>query len=95
MSHALVAAFPVVIEFDVGWSDMDAYEHVSNLEYFRFFQNANPDNVTPPPGAATTTYPETPLVEEPAADSPVLTETPTTTAPVAPAETAPATPSAQ
>jgi acyl-CoA thioester hydrolase len=46
MTHPLLAAFPVVIEFDVGWSDMDAYEHVSNLEYFRFFQNARIDYLT-------------------------------------------------
>jgi acyl-CoA thioester hydrolase len=46
MTHSLLAKFPVVIEFDVGWSDMDAYEHVSNLEYFRFFQNARIDYLT-------------------------------------------------
>jgi acyl-CoA thioester hydrolase len=40
MSHPLLAAFPVVIELDVGWSDMDAYQHVSNLVYFRYFQDA-------------------------------------------------------
>lgn len=40
MSHPLLSAFPVVIEFDVGWSDMDSYDHVSNLVYFRYFQDA-------------------------------------------------------
>lgn len=40
MSHALLAMFPVVIELDVGWSDMDSFDHVSNLVYFRYFQDA-------------------------------------------------------
>jgi acyl-CoA thioester hydrolase len=40
MPHALLAAFPVVIELDVGWSDMDSFDHVSNLVYFRYFQDA-------------------------------------------------------
>jgi membrane protease subunit HflC len=80
-------------------------------EFFRFFENQNPDNVTPPPEAATTPIPETPLVEEPPTESPILSApatttvpapaetTPTTPAPVeatpAPAETAPAAPAAQ
>jgi len=62
-------------------------------EFFRFFQNQNPDNVTPPPEAATTPIPPTPLVEEPAADSPILSlpagDAPAITAPV---DTVPATP---
>lgn len=61
-------------------------------EFFRFFQNQNPDNVTPPPGAATTPIPATPLVEEPAADSPVLNQPAADTTVTAPAETTPATP---
>lgn len=40
MTHPLLAAFPVVIELDVGWSDMDSFDHVSNLVYFRYFQDA-------------------------------------------------------
>jgi acyl-CoA thioester hydrolase len=40
MSHPLLVAFPVVIELDVGWSDMDSFDHVSNLVYFRYFQDA-------------------------------------------------------
>lgn len=61
-------------------------------EFFRFFQNQNPDNVTPPPEAATTPIPPTPLVEEPAVDSPILSAPTTDTTVPAPAETAPATP---
>ena len=40
MPHPLLAACPVVIEIDVGWSDMDSFDHVSNLVYFRYFQDA-------------------------------------------------------
>lgn len=40
VNHPLLAAFPVVIELDVGWSDMDSFDHVSNLVYFRYFQDA-------------------------------------------------------
>jgi len=40
VKHPLLAAFPVVIELDVGWSDMDSFDHVSNLVYFRYFQDA-------------------------------------------------------
>ncbi|KQW81199.1 protease modulator HflC [Devosia sp. Root413D1] len=70
-------------------------------EFFRFFQNQNPDNVTPPPEAATTPIPATPLVEEPPVDSPILSQpaadavtAPAEAAPTeaAPAETTPATP---
>ena len=73
-------------------------------EFFRFFQNQNPDNVSPPPEAATTPIPPTPLVEEPALDSPILsapapdleTPAPTDTVTPAPAETTtPTAPAAQ
>ncbi|MDC9824381.1 protease modulator HflC [Devosia sp. ZB163] len=62
-------------------------------EFFRFFQNQNPDNVTPPPEAATTPIPATPLVEEPALDSPILNDPAATPAlpEAAPADAAPAT----
>jgi acyl-CoA thioester hydrolase len=40
VKHPLLAAFAVVIELDVGWSDMDSFDHVSNLVYFRYFQDA-------------------------------------------------------
>lgn len=61
-------------------------------EFFRFFQNLNPDNVTPPPEAATTPIPSTPLVEEPALDAPMPTGPAADPAVTAPAETAPAAP---
>jgi acyl-CoA thioester hydrolase len=40
MTHPLLAAFPIVVEMEVGWSDMDSFDHVSNLVYFRYFQDA-------------------------------------------------------
>ncbi len=31
---------PVSIEFPVAWGDMDAYQHVNNTVYFRYFESA-------------------------------------------------------
>lgn len=45
-----------------------------NSEFFRYFENENPDNVTVAPGAAAD-VPATPLIEAPADSSPIL-ETP-------------------
>jgi membrane protease subunit HflC len=59
-------------------------------EFFRFFQDQNPDSVMPPPEAATTPIPATPLVEQPAADSPILSAPAADATITAPAVTAPA-----
>ena len=32
--------FSFVIDMDVDWGDMDALQHVNNVEYFKYFQNA-------------------------------------------------------
>jgi acyl-CoA thioester hydrolase len=40
VSDALLAGFPVVIEMAVAWGDMDAFQHVNNVVYFRYFENA-------------------------------------------------------
>lgn len=32
--------YPVVVEFPVAWGDMDAFQHVNNVAYFRYFENA-------------------------------------------------------
>jgi acyl-CoA thioester hydrolase len=32
--------FPVVLEIPVAWGDMDAYRHVNNAVYFRYFESA-------------------------------------------------------
>lgn len=38
--HPLVADFPVVLELPVQWGEMDAYGHVSNTVFFRYFESA-------------------------------------------------------
>jgi acyl-CoA thioester hydrolase len=40
MSAELLAGFPVVVEQAVVWGEMDAYRHVNNVVYFRYFENA-------------------------------------------------------
>ena len=40
MSEGLLAGFPVVVEQAVVWGEMDAYRHVNNVVYFRYFENA-------------------------------------------------------
>src|SRR5574341_328846 len=32
--------YPVVVEFPVAWGGMDAFGHVHNVHYFRYFENA-------------------------------------------------------
>ena len=36
----LLAGFPVVVVQPVVWGEMDAYQHVNNVVYFRYFENA-------------------------------------------------------
>lgn len=36
----LVKGYPVVIEIPVKWGEMDAFQHVNNAVYFRYFENA-------------------------------------------------------
>ena len=38
--RALLAEYPVVIEWPVQWGDMDAYQHVNNTVFFRWFETA-------------------------------------------------------
>jgi acyl-CoA thioester hydrolase len=40
MSADLLAGFPVIVEQAVVWGDMDSYQHVNNVVYFRYFENA-------------------------------------------------------
>ncbi|MFO0968789.1 MAG: thioesterase family protein [Gemmataceae bacterium] len=35
----LLPDYPVVIRQPVDWGDMDAYRHVNNVVYFRYFEN--------------------------------------------------------
>ncbi len=32
--------FPVIIELPVQWGEMDAFQHVNNVAYFRYFESA-------------------------------------------------------
>lgn len=32
--------FPVQVRFPIAWGDMDAFNHVNNVIYFRYFENA-------------------------------------------------------
>src|SRR4051794_30175136 len=40
MDLTLLAGWPVVYEQRVAWGEMDAYGHVNNTVYFRYFENA-------------------------------------------------------
>jgi acyl-CoA thioester hydrolase len=39
-TRELLAGFPVIVMQNVVWGDMDAYQHVNNVVYFRYFENA-------------------------------------------------------
>ena len=36
----LSAEYPVVVELPVAWGDMDSFQHVNNVVYFRYFESA-------------------------------------------------------
>jgi acyl-CoA thioester hydrolase len=36
--HPLLEGYPVVIEIPVAWGEMDAFQHVNNVAYFRYFE---------------------------------------------------------
>jgi acyl-CoA thioester hydrolase len=38
--HELLAGYPVIIEQVVDWGDMDSFQHVNNVVYIRYFENA-------------------------------------------------------
>lgn len=38
-THPLLTGFPVVIEIPVAWGEMDAFQHVNNIIYFRYFES--------------------------------------------------------
>ena len=40
MTQPDLSPFPVVVELDVAWGEMDSYSHVNNVVYFRYFENA-------------------------------------------------------
>ena len=36
----LISAYTVVIEIPIAWGDMDAFQHVNNIVYFKLFESA-------------------------------------------------------
>lgn len=38
--HGALKSFPLVIELPVVWGEMDAFGHVNNICYFRYFESA-------------------------------------------------------
>jgi acyl-CoA thioester hydrolase len=40
MGHSLLTGYPVVIQLPVQWGEMDAYGHVNNTVFFRYFESA-------------------------------------------------------
>jgi acyl-CoA thioester hydrolase len=38
--HTPLTDYPVVVETPVAWGEMDAYGHVNNIVYFRYFETA-------------------------------------------------------
>jgi acyl-CoA thioester hydrolase len=38
--HELLAGFPIVVEIPIAWGDMDAFGHVNNIMFFRYFETA-------------------------------------------------------
>ena len=40
MSDLLLEDYPVIVEFPIAWGEMDSFQHVNNVAYFRYFENA-------------------------------------------------------
>ncbi len=40
VTHELVRGWPVVVRIPVQWGEMDAYGHVNNTVFFRYFESA-------------------------------------------------------
>lgn len=36
----LLKDYPVVVQFPIAWGEMDAFNHVNNVVYYRYFENA-------------------------------------------------------
>lgn len=35
----LLAGYPVILPIDIAWGEMDAFQHVNNIIYFRYFES--------------------------------------------------------
>ncbi|HSB33742.1 MAG TPA: thioesterase family protein [Nitrospirota bacterium] len=40
MVNDLLQGYPVVVEIPVAWGEMDSFQHVNNVVYFRYFESA-------------------------------------------------------
>jgi acyl-CoA thioester hydrolase len=40
MDDNLLDGYPVVIDIPVAWGEMDSFQHVNNIVYFRYFESA-------------------------------------------------------
>lgn len=40
MVNDLLEGYPVVVEIPVAWGEMDSFQHVNNVVYFRYFESA-------------------------------------------------------
>jgi acyl-CoA thioester hydrolase len=40
MLKTLLEGYPVIVEFPIAWGEMDAFQHVNNVSYLRYFENA-------------------------------------------------------
>ena len=40
MVSDLLKGYPVVVEIAVAWGEMDSFQHVNNVVYFRYFESA-------------------------------------------------------
>ena len=38
--NELLVGFPVIIEIPVAWGEMDAFQHVNNIVYLRYFESS-------------------------------------------------------
>ena len=38
--EALLSDYPVIIDIPVAWGEMDAFQHLNNVVYFRYFESA-------------------------------------------------------
>lgn len=39
-SHPALAGFPIIVPIPIQWGEMDAYGHVNNAMFFRYFETA-------------------------------------------------------
>lgn len=38
--NSLLEGYPIVVDFPIAWGEMDSFQHVNNVIYFRYFENA-------------------------------------------------------